>query len=107
MTVTTPSAAVDEVHPLWAVLHLVRHRTTLQILWVLQHGPTRSEDLVRRCHPASVSTLQARVEALRVAGLLVTANRRVALTPLGVALWQALRPVDEWSRQWHERRPPR
>ena len=87
--------------PLMAALDLLGRRWTLRILWELRLGPLGPRELRARCDSMSPSVLYQRLKELRQAGL-VTQDKaeRYELTPLGLALRDAIEPLDRWSRKW-------
>ena len=83
-----------------AALDLLGRRHVLRVIWELREEPVGFRDLQLRCDGLSPSTLSTRLGELRDAGLVVDADGRNALTPLGRELLQALEPLQTWSHRW-------
>jgi len=87
--------------PLMAALDLLGRRWSLRILWELRGGALGPRELRVRCDSMSPSVLYQRLKDLRQAGLVVQEkDERYALTPLGLALGEAIEPLNRWSRKW-------
>ena len=89
-----------------ALLDLLGRRWTLRVLWELRGEPLGFRELQSRCDAMSASVLSRRLGELREAGILETGHGGVnRLTPDGVALLEALGPLDRWARRWGSGRP--
>jgi DNA-binding HxlR family transcriptional regulator len=87
--------------PLMAALDLLGRRWTLRILWELRLGPLGPRELRSRCDSMSPSVLYQRLKDLRQAGLVgQDESERYRLTPLGLALGEAIEPLNRWSATW-------
>src|SRR6266567_4742998 len=87
--------------PLMAALDLLGRRWALRILWELRGGPLGPRELRARCDSMSPSVLYQRLKDLRQAGLVAQVEQeRYELTPLGLALGEAIEPLNRWSRTW-------
>jgi DNA-binding HxlR family transcriptional regulator len=87
--------------PLMAALDLLGRRWALRILWELRGGPLGPRELRARCDSMSPSVLYQRLKDLRQAGLVAQVEQeRYQLTPLGLALGEAIEPLSRWSRTW-------
>ena len=104
MTAPRPGAPVrgsQTGRPLMAALDLLGRRWTLRILWELRLGPLGPRELRARCDSMSPSVLYQRLKDLRQAGLVLQDEQeRYALTALGLALGEAIEPLNRWSATW-------
>jgi DNA-binding HxlR family transcriptional regulator len=86
-----------------AALDLFGRRWTLRIIWELRDGELGFRPLQQRCDNMSSSVLRQRLTELLDARLLYQLpDSRYALTPIGHRVYQALRPLTRWSREWSE-----
>lgn len=92
--------------PIMVLLDLAGQRWTLRILWELQSGPDTFRGLQARCGGISPTVLNTRLKSLREAGLIDAGLDGYFLTADGIALGQHLLALDEWARDWAERRNP-
>jgi DNA-binding HxlR family transcriptional regulator len=91
--------------PLMAAMDLLGRRWALRILWELRDGPIGARALRERCDGMSSSVLYDRIRELTSAALMEqTDTDAYALTEMGHALGQALKPLDDWAVTWMEGR---
>ncbi|MFD5636683.1 winged helix-turn-helix transcriptional regulator [Streptomyces sp. NPDC127077] len=83
-----------------AAMDLFGRRWALRILWELREGPLGARALLARCEGLSSSVLYQRLRELTSSGIIVGAADGYGLTPLGAALGEALRPLDDWATTW-------
>jgi DNA-binding HxlR family transcriptional regulator len=87
--------------PIMAALDLLGRRWSLRILWELRDEPLGFRALRQRCDAMSTSVLRQRLIELIQAGLIdQDGQQRYRLTPIGVDLGIALRPLLRWSDRW-------
>ena len=88
-----------------ALLDLLGRRWSLRVLWELRDGSTPSfRELQARCGDISSSVLNDRLRELREAGI-VDSERSggYRLSREGLALIEALAPIDAWAKRWARR----
>ncbi|MGW3909981.1 winged helix-turn-helix transcriptional regulator [Streptomyces sp. NPDC005070] len=83
-----------------AAMDLFGRRWALRILWELRAGPLGARALLARCEGLSSSVLYQRLRELTSSGIVTSAADGYELTPLGAALGDALRPLDDWAIAW-------
>ncbi|MFJ7965536.1 winged helix-turn-helix transcriptional regulator [Streptomyces sp. NPDC096324] len=83
-----------------AAMDLFGRRWALRILWELREGPLGARALLARCEGLSSSVLYQRLRELTSSGIIAGAADGYGLTPLGAALGEALRPLDDWATTW-------
>jgi len=84
-----------------AALDLLGRRWALRILWELRAGPLGFRELQQRCDAMSSSVLRDRLAELSSAGLVAkTGGEHHALTPMGLELGAAIKPLDAWAGRW-------
>ena len=86
--------------PIMAALDLLGRRWALRIVWELQAGPLGARALLSQCEGLSPSVLYDRLRELTEAGLICRHGQDYALTALGLALADAIAPLDAWSKRW-------
>jgi DNA-binding HxlR family transcriptional regulator len=87
--------------PVMAAMDLLGRRWSLRVLWELRDGPVGFRALQGRCEDMSSSVLAARLDELRVAGLVARdASDRHALTTIGRDLGDAIAPLTAWAARW-------
>jgi len=96
----TPVRGSTTGHPLMAALDLFGRRWALRVLWELRAGPLGARALLARCEGLSSSVLYQRLRELVASGIVASSADGYELTPLGTALRDALRPLDEWASVW-------
>jgi DNA-binding HxlR family transcriptional regulator len=85
-----------------AAIALFHKRWTMRILWELREGAVNFRSLQTACAELSSSVLNVRLLELRDAGLVEhTVGEGYALTPWGIELLAALRPLAVWAARWH------
>jgi DNA-binding HxlR family transcriptional regulator len=88
-----------------ALLDLLGRRWALRVLWELRDGSAPSfRELQARCGDISSSVLNDRLRELREAGI-VDGERSggYRLSREGLALIEALAPLDAWAKRWGRR----
>jgi DNA-binding HxlR family transcriptional regulator len=84
-----------------ALLDLLGRRWTLRILWELRSETIGFRILQERCDSMSPSVLSQRLTELQEVGIVARDNNgEYTLTKEGVALLQALAPLQEWATGW-------
>lgn len=96
----TPVRGSTTGRPLMAALDLFGRRWALRILWELRAGPLGARALLARCEGLSSSVLYQRLRELTASGIIASSADGYELTRLGVALRDALRPLDDWAIAW-------
>lgn len=87
-----------------AVFDLLGRRWTLRVLWELREGGLTFRELQARCEDMSSSVLNQRLRELREAGVIAAGDGGgYRLTDEGVALRDALAPLQEWATRWGAR----
>jgi DNA-binding HxlR family transcriptional regulator len=88
-----------------ALFDLLGRRWTLRLLWELRDGRVTFRELQARCDGMSSSVLNQRLAELRDASVvrLSGAGGGYELTEEGLALVEALRPLQAWAARWSER----
>ena len=84
-----------------ALLDLLGRRWMLRILWELRAEPLGFRILQERCDAMSPSVLSQRLTELQEADIVARNDSGdYALTKEGMALLQALAPLQEWATGW-------
>ncbi|AYC35021.1 transcriptional regulator [Pseudomonas cavernae] len=83
-----------------ALLELLGQKWALRILWELRDGALSSRALRTAAGNISPTVLQARVNDLRDAGLIVLGDQGYSLTLLGVELQGAFAPLYQFAGRW-------
>ncbi|WP_153450174.1 winged helix-turn-helix transcriptional regulator [Streptomyces smaragdinus] len=94
-----------------AAMDLFGRRWALRVTWELRGGPLGARALLARCDGMSSSVLYQRLRELTSSGIIAASADGYELTPLGAALRDALRPLEEWAHTWareqeHNNREP-
>lgn len=89
--------------PIMATLDLLGRRGALRVLWELREERVLTFRALERATGLPPGTLNARIRELREAGV-VSPEQGYRLSPLGLALFEALRPLHDWSLLWAETR---
>ncbi len=73
----------------------------LRVVWELRNGPIGFRALMVECAGVSAAVLRERLLELLDANVATqNAERQYYLTPFGLSLFEALTPLENWSRQW-------
>jgi DNA-binding HxlR family transcriptional regulator len=88
--------------PTMALLDLLGRRWALRILWELRDGESLTfRELQAHSGKISSSVLNDRLRELREAAIVcVSLPGGYQLTPAGLALLDALEPLDAWAKEW-------
>ena len=87
-----------------ALLDLLGRRWSLRVLWELRDGGAPSfRELQARCGDISSSVLNDRLRELREAGIVDGERSGYRLSREGLALIDALAPLDAWAKRWARR----
>jgi DNA-binding HxlR family transcriptional regulator len=87
-----------------AAMDLLGRRWALRVLWELRDGPQGPRAVLARCAGLSSSVLYERLRELEAAGLVHRGPEGTyGLTDLGLALREAIVPLDEWAQEWARR----
>lgn len=87
-----------------ALFDLLGRRWALRVLWELRERALTFRELQSRCEGMSSSVLNERLLELREAGIVASGDGEgYRLTREGVALVQALEPLQAWARHWDKR----
>lgn len=87
-----------------ALLDLLGRRWALRLIWELRDGGLTFRELQSSCDGMSSSVLNQRLGELREAGVVrVRRGEGYSLSEDGLALLEALEPLQEWARGWSER----
>lgn len=98
---TSPhSLRVGDRRPIMALLDLLGQRWALRVLWELRDGPLTSRALRTAAGGLSPTVLQARINALREAGILELTDNGYGLTALGTELLDAFAPLYRFAQRW-------
>jgi DNA-binding HxlR family transcriptional regulator len=92
--------------PIMALLDILGQKWALRILWELRNGPLSSRALRSAAGDLSPTVLQARINELRQAGLVVSSEEGYSLTSLGVELAETFLPLYRFADKWAEALPP-
>lgn len=86
--------------PIMRLLELLSRRWTLRVLWELRDGARTSRSL-REAMNISPTVLQARVNELRMAGMIeLKSGSGYEMTQLGRELADAFYPLNAFSNKW-------
>jgi DNA-binding HxlR family transcriptional regulator len=89
-----------------ALLDLLGRRWALRVLWELRAEPLVFRAVQARCDAMSPSVLSLRLTELRAAGIVeLQHGGGYRLTSEGVALLDALAPLQGWATRWARRTP--
>jgi DNA-binding HxlR family transcriptional regulator len=91
---------VGDRRAIMALLELLGGRWTLRILWELRNGALSSRALRAASGDLSPTVLQARINALRDGKIVELTSDGYALTPLGIELLTAFRPLYSFADRW-------
>ncbi len=86
--------------PIMAALDLLGRRWTLRVLWELRDGPLTFRALRDACEGVSPTVLNTRLRELQDGRIVEKTEGGYGLTPGGLGLSKALRPLDSWARSW-------
>lgn len=87
--------------PIMVLLDLLGRRWTLRVIWELRDEPLTFRALQERVDGISPSVLNARLRALREAGLIDRSEGEgYVLTDQAIELAELLLPLDAWARGW-------
>lgn len=94
--------------PINAALDLLGRRWALRVLWELRDGePIGFRELRDRCDEMSSSVLRDRLVELAEAAVVVQDDDgSYRLDRLGLALLDALAPLDAWAKRWDRTTAP-
>lgn len=84
-----------------ALFDLLGRHWAMGVLWTLNEiGPSTFRRLQDECETISPATLNKRLKELQVAGFVHRAEGGYAATELGRDLYERLRPLGEFSKDW-------
>ena len=87
-----------------ALLDLLGRRWALRVIWELRERPATFREVRERCGGVSPAVLNDRLRELREAGVLEHDDTEgYRCTAHGLALVQALAPLDAWAKAWAKR----
>lgn len=87
--------------PINVLLELAGRRWVLRIVWELREGPLTARALRSRCDQAPPTSLQARLDDLRLAGFVeLRPGAGYALTARGTAFLEAFMPLYAFAEDW-------
>lgn len=91
--------------PVMALLDLLGRRWTLRICWELREASLTSRALREACDDVSPTSLQARLDDLRQAGLVALSPADgYGLTDMGRELIAVFLPLHRFADKWSRRR---
>lgn len=80
-------------------LDMLGRRGTLRALWELRSGPLTFRALQTACE-SNPGSLNTRLKELRALGIVEHGAGGYRLTPQGISLIEALRPLQAWADEW-------
>jgi DNA-binding HxlR family transcriptional regulator len=83
-----------------ALLDLLGRRWALRVVWELRDGALTARRLRDACDDASPTVLNARLQELREAGLIMNAGAGYQLTEAGLDLLAAFEPLYRFADRW-------
>ncbi len=87
--------------PIMALFDLLGRHWAMGILWTLcQNDPLTFRKLQEYCETISPAALNTRLKELQAAGLVQLAPGGYAATELGRELYEHLRPLGDFSKEW-------
>jgi len=87
--------------PVMAALDLLGRRWVLRILWELRGEPLGFRALQQACDGMSSSVLASRLADLTSTGIVMTDEAGdYTLSEIGQRLKTAIRPLQDWTRDW-------
>ncbi len=83
-----------------AMLDLLHRRWMMRIIWELRSGSLTFRALQERCGDISPTVVNRRLGELKEAGLAQSTDQGYALTPIGLDLLTAYKPLLAWAIKW-------
>ncbi len=88
--------------PIMAIFDLLGRHWAMGVVWNLDDGPMTFRTLQQKCGDISPSMLNTRLKELKEADIVERTLEGYILTPRGIVLRDALKPVGQWSLKWAE-----
>jgi len=99
-----PVRGLKSGRPIMALLDLLGRRWALRVIWELRERPATFREVRERCGGVSPTVLNDRLRELREVGVLEhDEGEGYRCTAHGLALVQALAPLDAWAKGWARR----
>ena len=93
----------DHFDDFYTTIDVFRHRWTLEILSVLNNGPSRYTDLMHALNPTPhAKSLTGALHRMQDHGLIQVVSQHYELTNAGITLLPLLLDLDNNLRQWTE-----
>lgn len=89
--------------PIMALFDLLGRSWALGIVWQLSEGPLTFRQLQDRCGGVSPTVLNTRIKELSAGELVERGESGYQLTKTGFELFEMIRPLGGWSKDWSER----
>jgi len=86
--------------PIMALLDLLGRTWSLGVIWQLRHGALSFSELQSCCENISPTLLTKRLKELQQTKLIEKNLQGYQLTPVGLALFDVISPLSQWSQQW-------
>ena len=87
--------------PIMALFDLLGRHWAMGVLWTLNEiGPCTFRKLQEECETISPAALNTRLKELQAAGFIHRAEGGYATTELGSRLYDQLKPLGSFSKEW-------
>ncbi len=86
--------------PVMALFDLMGRRWAMGIIWQLSDGCLCFSELQKKCTTISPTILSSRIKDLTEARLIERTVDGYQLTPLGMDLFNILKPLEDWAADW-------
>jgi len=96
----TPVRGSKTGKPIMALLDLLGRTWALGVIWQLRKGPLSFSDLQQCCENISPTLLTKRLKELQQTNLIEKILQGYQLTQVGLALFEVISPLSQWSQQW-------
>lgn len=103
MSLPVPGSAVrgsKTGKPIMALLDLLGRTWCLGVIWQLRKGTLSFSELQLRCENISPTLLTKRLKELQQTNLIEKDLQGYQLSTIGLALFQVISPLDQWSKLW-------
>ncbi|MEP3105648.1 MAG: helix-turn-helix domain-containing protein [Hyphomicrobiales bacterium] len=83
-----------------ALFDLLGRSWALGVIWQLSSGPMTFRKIQDSCEQMSPTILNRRIKELMASGFVERGDQGYQLTENGAELFEFLKPLGEWSKQW-------